>query len=310
LVYASAYLRRHHRAAFTAALLNSQPRGFYSPSTLVQDARLHGVPILPIDIHKSSWDCSLERLKSSDPRREGPPPLALRLGFRLIRGLRREVAESVERVRAEAPLLGVVDLMLRGRLHRSSLLRLGASGAFRSMGLGRRESLWGIQGLPVLASPLLAPTLEMDDPWEGLPPLTECDELLEEYATTGVSVESHPMALIREALSRENFPSAKETRGLPTGKHVEVAGMVITRQRPSTASGVLFVTLEDETGHLNVIVWPKVYERFKQVARDEVMLVVRGKIERQGPVVHLIAQHLRALRALESPAGVRQRNFR
>ena len=289
LVYASAYLRRHHRAAFTAALLNSQPMGFYSPATIVQDARRHGVKVLPVDILKSEWDSTLERPKEVDPRRDTPPPFSLRLGFRQIRGMQREVAERIVAVRAERGFKGVVDLMLRGRLQRHSLLRLGSAGAFRPFGLGRRESVWAIQALPAVASPLQAPAKELEDPWEGLPPLSEEEEVMEEYSTTGLSVESHPIGLIRAWLKGLQIPAAVDLARIATGTRMQVVGMVITRQRPGTASGVLFLTLEDETGHINIVVWAKVYERYRRLIHDEVMLCVSGKLDRQGSVCHVIA---------------------
>ena len=310
LVYASGYLRRHHRAAFTAALLNSQPMGFYSAATIAQDARRHGVGILPIDIQRSQWDCTLERPSNTDPDRDIPPPFSLRLGLRQIRGLRQDVAQRIVAVRRERSFKGVVDLMLRARLPRSTLLRLGSAGAFRSLGLGRRESIWAIQALPAVASPLLAPAMTLEDPWEGLPPLSEAEEVMEEYATTGLSVESHPIGLIRSWLQSRRVPTATELKKMPTGVRLQVVGMVITRQRPGTASGVLFLTLEDETGHVNVVVWAKVAERYRRVIRDEVMLSITGKLDRQGAVCHLIAERIEPLGTLQAPPGTRPRSFR
>ena len=230
--------------------------------------------------------------------------------MRMIRGMQRALAEKISFVRRQQPYKGVVDVMLRGRIPRSCLLRIGGAGGFRSMGLDRREAIWAIQSLPPVASPLLAPAISIDDPWQGLPALSEAEELMEEYESTGVSVVSHPLALIREELNRRGIPLSSQIMKIKQGSWITVAGMVITRQKPGTASGVMFITLEDEAGHINIVVWPRVSERFRDVIRDEVMLSVRGKVEYQGGVCHVIANNLAPLRQLGSPSSVRPRSFR
>jgi len=311
IVYASAFLRVHHRAAFTAALLNSQPMGFYSPASIVADAVRHGLEVLPVDALCSDWEATLERRGEDSPERDGPPPLAVRLGFSQIRGMSHAESERLIRVR-ESGGLGehLVHVASRTGLGRPSLMRLAGAGAFRGFGLTRRGAIWQIQGLPHVDLPLLAAAMERPADVRHLPAASREEEMLGDHAALGLSLEHHPIGLMREALRAQGICTSEELRRVPTGRSVRVAGMVITRQRPGTAKGVLFLTLEDETGHVNVVVWKKTQERYRLLVRDEILLEIRGRVEREGSVIHVIAAHLEALNWGARPPRHRARSYR
>ena len=311
LVYASGYLRKHHPAVYVAALINSQPMGFYQPGTLVSDAQRHGVTVLPVDIQRSEWDCTLERLPAEDDGRvrDGQPPLAVRLGFRLVHGLGEQEGARIADVRRRGPFRGLLDTLRRTGLRRDHMVRLAAAGAFLPLGFGRREAIWRLQGLPDAADGDLLALIELPEPEAELPPMTPKEELYTDYKTLGVSLDHHPMALLRDALSRRRIPTARDLEQMKDGARITVCGMVITRQRPGTASGVIFLTLEDETGHCQVVVWPKVFERYRRVVRDCMLIEVDGRLQRDGPILHVIAARVRALEMIEQPEGVKARSF-
>lgn len=337
IVYTSTWLRRHHPEAFLAAILNSQPMGFYAPNTLIGDARRRGARVLPVDVQRSTWDCTLERpprgggaggrggeggggrgVAGEGEREEGggdqiiwdgPPPLAVRLGLRLVKGLAKADAERLVAVRGSGPFRSLGDLVRRARLRRDQLVRLAAAGALLPLGLGRREAIWRIQGLPDVDEGDLLAWMELPEPDAELPPMTPEEELLADYKATGVSVDLHPIALIRDVLSARGIPTAAELAHMPEGRRLTVAGMVITRQRPGTASGVIFVTLEDETGHCQIVVWPKVYDRYRREVRDHLLMEVDGRLQRDGRVLHVIAERVRPLTIAPPPEGLRSRDF-
>ncbi len=279
LVYVSAWLKCHEPAAFLAALLNSLPMGFYGPSQLVQDARRHGVEVGAADAMVSSWDCTLE----------GEPP-AVRLGLRMINGLSAAAAERVVAARRVQGFESTDDLARRAALNRHELKLLAAAGALRALAGHRRQAHWQVAGVE-RAPPLLTDAA----PQETLPALarpSEGEELVADYASTGLTLGRHPLALLRARLKRMRFITAAELRTAPHGRPAHAAGIVTGRQRPDTASGVVFVTLEDETGNVNVVVWRDVGERQRRELLGARLLGVHGILERDGEVVHLIAGRL------------------
>ncbi|MFM7656957.1 MAG: OB-fold nucleic acid binding domain-containing protein, partial [Paracoccaceae bacterium] len=292
LVYISAWLKRHHQAVFSCALLNSQPMGFYAPAQLVRDARESGVEVRPISVNHSHWDCTLE------PRPDGR--LALRLGFRQIKGLKAEDADWIVAARGNG-YPDVESLWRRAGVGPDVLERLAEADAFTPLGLTRREALWAAKAL---RGPAPLPLFGADgeggvEPAVTLPGMTLGQEMIEDYLALRLSLRGHPMELLRPRL-----PGLTPHDRLPTTKgRVSVAGLVITRQRPGTASGVIFLTLEDETGVSNVVVWTRVYETFRRAVIAGRLLRVTGRLERDGPITHLIAERVEDVSSLLSSLG-------
>jgi error-prone DNA polymerase len=289
LVYASAWLKRHHPAAFLAALLNSQPMGFYSPSQLVQDARRHGVQVRPADAILSAWDCTLE---------EG----AVRLGLRMVGGL---AAAAGERIVAGRPCASVEELAERAGLNRKDLNCLAAAGALQSLAGHRRAAHWvssGIESAPPMQVHAIEKIPELAPPSEG-------EDIVADYRSLGLTLGRHPLALLRKVLSEKKFFTAENLNQLPHGSRVRAAGLVTCRQRPDTASGVVFVTLEDESGCVNVIVWRDLLERQRRELLGARLLGVAGVLEREGAVVHLIARRLEDHSRLLGGLAVASRDF-
>jgi error-prone DNA polymerase len=304
LVYVSAWLKFHEPAAFTCALLNSQPMGFYSPSQLIQCAHRHGVEIRPIDVNHSDWDCSLER---ADDRNSGSMP-ALRLGLRLVKGLSESGSRRLVEARKRQSFIDVDDLCSRAELGKKDCAALAAADALRQIAGHRYRARWEVAGIE---SPLpLLPTVKIA---EGLPLLkspTEGQEVVADYNSTGLTLRKHPMELLRGRLSSVGILSAAEIREHPHGEFIQTAGLAITRQRPGSAKGVFFVTLEDETGHINLIVWNSVAMRQRRVLLDSVLLKVSGKIQREGDVLHIVVARLEDYSSLLGELIMKDRNFR
>lgn len=303
LVYVSAWLKCHEPAAFTCALLNSQPMGFYAPAQLVQDARRHGVEVRPVDVMASGWECSLEPPTPSP----GKPP-ALRLGLCLVKGFSREGGERLMRARALAPFTSIEDLARRAALDRRDLKALAAAGALDSLAGHRHTAHWEVAGIGD-RPPLFQP-VETAEEKVALPAPTEAENLVADYASLGFTLGRHPLALLRDAFRRRRMLTAEEIRRLPHGRWARAVGLVINRQRPDTASGVIFMTLEDETGYVNVVVWRQLAERQRRELLHASLLGVFGRLERQAEVVHLIAQHLVDYSALLGQLEARSRDFR
>jgi len=287
LVYVSAWLKCHEPAAFACALLNSQPMGFYSPSSLVQDARRHGVEVLPVDVQVSQTDSSLE------PRMTGNP--ALRLGLGLVKGLKVDSAERLTAARKDRVFSSTEDLARRAGLDRSDLSCLAAADALASLTGHRREALWdtlavdaptrlALEALPVAPPPLAMPT--------------EGENIVGDYETIGFTLRRHPLALLRRGLAKRRIHTAAEIAESRNGQFIRAAGIVTCRQRPATASGVIFVTLEDESGHVNVIVWNDLAERQRKELIGARLLAVSGEVQRAGSVVHVLAKRLEDLSPL------------
>jgi error-prone DNA polymerase len=299
LVYVSAWLKCHEPAAFTCALLNSQPMGFYAPTQLVQDARRHGVEVRPVDVNLSGWDCSLERGAGQRP--------ALRLGLRLVKGLSAVAAAGIETARRGGVFVSVQDLGERVRLRRMDLEALAASGALAAIAGHRHRAAWEVAGaeapLPVFPRTRIA---------EGLPLLrapTEGQNIAADYAHLGLTLGRHPLALLRARLRRAGMLSAAEIRGLSHGEPVYAAGLVITRQRPGSANGVIFVTLEDESGQVNLIVWQSLAGRQRRTLLQAALMGVRGRLQREGDVLHVIADRLEDHSRLLGSLTARSRDF-
>ena len=296
LAYVSAWLKCHHPAAFTTALLNSQPMGFYAPAQLVYDARAHGVEVFPVDVNHSEWDCTLEKQKT------------IRLGFRLIRGFSQTQTERLIAARAETPFRSVADVTRRSGVSRSLLTRLAAADGFASLGLDRRAALWKIldtgEDLPLF--------VDLDDDMIPplLPALSAARNVVADYQSIGLSLKAHPIELVRGDLDRLNAVTGKQLMDLPDKSPVRVAGVVLVRQRPPTANGTVFMSIEDETGLINLIIWSRTWERFRKIARNAVALFIDGKIERADGVLHVCPTRIddlsHALRGIDS----RSRDFR
>jgi len=276
LVYASAWLKRHHPAAFLAALLNSQPMGFYSPSQLVQDARRHGVEVRPADALLSQWDCTLE---------EGEAGRAVRLGLRMVGGL---AAAAGARIVDARPCVSVAELAAGAQLNRKDLNCLAAAGALQSLAGHRRNAHWITSGVETKTAFLPSPESDFIE----LKPPSEGENIVADYRSLGLTLGRHPLALLRKVLFSKGFSTAENLNQLPHGSRVRAAGLVTCRQRPDTASGVVFVTLEDESGCVNVIVWRDLLERQRRELLGARLLGVTGVLEREGAVVHLIARRL------------------
>lgn len=292
LVYISAWLKCHHPAVFTCALLNSQPMGFYAPSQLVRDARDHGVEIRPVSVNHSVWNCTLE------PRADGV--LALRLGFRQIKGMREEDADWIAAARSNG-YPDIESVWRRAGVHPNALERLAEADAFATLGLSRRAALWAARAL---RAPKPLPLFGLDgegdiEPDVTLPAMTLGQEVIEDYLSLRLSLRAHPLELLRPQLP-ESMPHERLT--VARGR-ITVTGLVITRQRPGTAAGVIFLTLEDETGVSNVVVWRNVYETFRKAVIAGRLLRVTGRIEREGQVTHLIAEWVEDLSPMLSILG-------
>ncbi len=273
LAYASSWLKRHEPACFLAALLNSQPMGFYAPSQLVQDARRHGVRVLPIAVTASDWDCTLEEPLAPVHGVQLPQP-AVRLGLRLVAGLRQDAARRLVHARHDGPFASTEDLALRARLERQDLQALAAADALRALSGHRRQQMWDaaaqLHALPLLQqAPVHEEALQ-------LPAAPEGEDILFDYAATGLTLRRHPLALLRAHLARWRIATALQLRDIPRGRRVRACGIVTVRQRPGTAQGTMFVTLEDETGPVNVIVWPAQLERWRDALMRARLLAVEG----------------------------------
>ncbi len=307
LVYASAWLKRYHPAPFAAALVDSQPMGFYAPHTLVEDAKRHGVEVRGVDVCASAWECTLEGVGAGVPSTAAEAP-ALRIGLSQVRGLPRAVGEAVLSARRLAPFASLEDLARRARLSRAWLARLAEAGALRSLEARRRGALWKVLALgPGDEGDLFAGRLPPEAEAE-LPEASAAEEVAADYAATALSVRAHPMSFLRPALAGRSVRSARELARMRDRAAVEVAGLVIVRQQPETAKGVLFVSLEDETGIANLVVMPDVYERFRPVVRGAPFLLARGRVERTGKVVNVRVRELAPL-SIAAGAGPRSRDF-
>ncbi len=312
LVYASCWLKWHEPACFLAAMLNSQPLGFYGPAQLVQDAQRHGVQVRPVDVAHSDWDCTLEVPDGAGPRGQhvgasqqgvshapaasGSAPLerlpqpAVRLGLRMVSGLSGAVAQRISAERALGPFASTQDLALRCQLDVGDLRALASADALQSLSGHRRQQVWDASALR--PAPALLSGVPVEEEALLLEAAAEGEEVVFDYASVGLSLRSHPLALLRAQLASQRLLTAEQMRNYPSGRLVRACGIVTMRQQPQTAKGVVFVTLEDETGSVNVIVWKAVKEQFREVLYRARLMAVFGIWQREGEVRHVVAKRL------------------
>ncbi len=299
IVYVSGWIKCHHPAAFAASLINSQPMGFYSPRAIIADAQRHGVLVLPVSVVESDWDCTLI-LEPAD----NPP---LRLGMRLVKGLRKDAGLAVMTARESGPFLSLANFARRTRLDRGSLEKLAHADAFHALGVDRRKALWELQGLWT-GLPLFA-GLSRREPEPNIPEEEPYQALQADYRSVGLSVDMHPLQFFREGLHERNAVEIASLTGMPSGRRVRIGGLVSNRQKPGTANGVTFMTLEDETGAVNAIIWPKVWAEHRKLARNTSLLGVEGTLQRQGDALSVLVQTFWALEKIPS-LRVPSRDFR
>ncbi len=296
LVYASAWLKLYYPAAFLTALLNSQPMGFYAPAQLIRDAVNHGVTVHPVDVNHSQWDSSLE------------PGNAVRLGFRLVRGL-SELKDVAPLLAARTtPFRTLEDFARRSGLSKAVLSRLAAADVFRSLQIDRRTALWSVlaleEELPLFRG------IDVEEPAPSLEAMPLREHISEDYHATGLSLKSHPLALMRAGLSNVRVRTCAELAEIQANTFVRVAGVVLVRQRPETASGTVFMTIEDETGNANLICWPKVFERHRRVGRSAPAVIAEGRLQKEGLVINLIVSRLLDLSEMLPELENQSRDFR
>jgi error-prone DNA polymerase len=299
LAYVSAWLKHHEPAAFCCALLNSQPMGFYAPQQLVRSARDHGVEVRPIDVQHSDWDCTLERYTDGSA--------AARLGMRLVKGFKSAAAERVRCARAEAPFASVQDLAERAKLDAGDLGALASAGALGVLASHRHRARWEVAG--VTEPTELFPRVRFAEALPMLRRPTEGEDIAADYRHIGVSLGRHPLTLLRTRLEAAGISSAHAVAGLAAGDRVRAAGLVVTRQRPSSASGVTFVTLEDETGYLNLVVWERLAQRDRRALLGARLLGVVGIVQKESGVLHVIAERLIDHSELLGQLVTRSRDF-
>jgi len=311
IAYASAWLKCWHPDVFCAALLNAQPMGFYAPTQIVRDAVAHGVDVRPVCVNASRWDCALE--PTEDDSR-----FAVRLGLRMVRGLANAHGGAIVAARADRPFASVDDLWRRAGVPSAALVHLAEADAFRpAVGLARREALWAIMALRDEPLPLFAAASareaeflpEVSEPVVTLRPMTAGGEVVEDYGHVGLTLRAHPLSFLREDLRRRRIVTCAEAMAARDGRWLEAAGIVLVRQRPGSAKGVMFVTLEDETGIANLVIWAKVLEANRRAILSAGMMAAYGRVQREGDVVHLVAQRITDLSADLASVGSRDETF-
>ncbi len=289
IAYASSWMKRHHPDVFLCAILNAQPMGFYAPAQLVRDARQHGVEVRSVDINHSEWESTLE------PYEDG---FAVRLGLRLTRGLFEKDGRRIAEMRGERAYVSVGDLWRRAGVPIAALQHLAKADAFRSLNLRRRDAAWAIKALRDEPMPLFAAAdkremeAELREPAVELPAMTVGREVVEDYRTKGLTLRPHPLSFLRADLTQRGFQPCATLKTTPQDRRISIAGLVLVRQMPGSAHGVIFITLEDETEIGNLVVWPAIFEKYRRTILSSTMLGCRGKVQREGDVIHLVAEHL------------------
>jgi error-prone DNA polymerase len=308
VAYASAWMKCRHPDVFCAALLNAQPLGFYAPAQIVRDARDHGIEVRPVCVAASHWDATLEPVDAERGR------FAVRLGFRMVRGLAEAEAARLVAVRGEAPIHSVEDLWRRAGLTVAALTRLAEADAFRAaLGLARREALWAIRGLRDEPLPLFVaaaerearPVAEQIEPAVRLRPMTAGGEVVADYGRVGLTLRAHPVSFLRADLARRRIVTCAEAGAARAGQRVEVAGLVLVRQRPGSAKGVLFMTIEDETGVANIVVWRALFQANRRTILGARLIGIGGTVQREGEVVHVVAARVFDLTEALATVGAR-----
>jgi error-prone DNA polymerase len=301
IAYATAWLKCYYPAEFACSLLNAQPMGFYMPATIVEDAKRHNIVVRPIDVAVSDWDCTLE------PADQSVGGLGVRMGLRYVKGLRERDWERIERARRQAPFVTLEDFARRSGLDEGALSTLAEAGAFDSFGMARRTALWDIRRLSRTRSESLS--LNNGERSPQFSPLTDFEEVKWDYRTTSHSPRRHPLEPMRQSLANQGLPDARTVSSMKNGVTVGYAGLVICRQRPGTAGGVVFMTLEDETGFVNVVVWESVFQHYSVLARTVSFLGITGKLQVEDGVVHLVAEKLWEPRLELKPTAAPSRDF-
>lgn len=294
IAYASNYMKCHFPDVFCAALLNSQPMGFYAPAQIVGDAQKHGVEIRPVCINRSRWDCTLETIGGSERH-------AVRLGMRMVKGLAVTDAARIVAARMDREFANVDDVWRRSEAPTEALVQLAEADAFfPTVKLPRRDALWAIKGLRDEPLPLFAAAAEREaaivpeqqEPSVELRQMTEGHNVIQDYGHVGLTLRDHPVAFLRRDLHNRDIVTCEEAMGARDGRWLMAAGLVLVRQKPGSAKGVMFITIEDETGPANVVVWPPLFEKRRRIVLGSSMMAINGKIQREGDVVHLVAQQL------------------
>lgn len=301
IAYATAWLKCHYPSEFACALLNAQPMGFYLPATIVEDAKRHGVVVRTIDVMASEWDCTLE------PCTESCGGFAVRVGLRYVKGLSEKGGSKIAGSRRVAGFTSLQDLARRSGLDEASLEALAEAGAFDSLRIDRRTALWEVRRLVRTRNESLSLVARERSP--KFAPLTDFEEVTWDYRSTAHSARRHPLAPMRAALARHGLPDAQTVAAMKNGTKIRYAGLVICRQRPGTAGGVVFMTLEDETGFLNAVLWESVFQRYAILAKTASFLGITGKLEVEDGVVHLVAEELWEPRLALKPASAGARDF-
>jgi error-prone DNA polymerase len=313
IAYASSWLKCHHPDVFCAALLNAQPMGFYAPAQIVRDAREHGVEVRPVDVNASRWDCTLE---SAEGRH-----LAVRLGLRMAKGLPNAEGALIVAARGEAPFAGVEEMWRRSGVSAIALKSLAAANAFASMGLDRRDALWAAGALDAEPLPLFAAAERGDasrqrefepevfEPEVAMRPMTAGRSVVEDYSSVGLTLAHHPVSFLRGDLEKRGVKPASALLLARDRSYITVAGLVLVRQKPGSAKGVMFVTIEDETGTANLVIWPSLFEKQRRVVLAAGMIECQGQVQREGDVIHLVAHRLVDHSALLRRVGERDEAF-
>jgi error-prone DNA polymerase len=308
IAYASAWMKCHHPDVFCCALLNSQPMGFYAPAQVVGDARAHGVTVRPVCVNHSRWDCTLEVTDGSWR--------AVRLGLRMAKGLANADGAAIVLARADEPFASVEEMARRTGVTRGALERLAEADAFATMGLDRRAALWAIRGLADTALPLWAaadagqgPRPEAREPEVALMPMTDGRAVVEDYRSIGLSLRAHPVSFLRDGLQAQGMIACADLDAMRDGRRATVPGIVLVRQKPGSAKGIMFITLEDETGIANIVVWPSIFETHRALILTARMLAVRGRVQREGAVIHVIADTIEDLSPLLASLGRAEDDF-
>ena len=305
IAYASSWMKCHHPDVFACALLNAQPMGFYQIAQIVRDAQLHGIEVRPVDVNHSRWDCTLERT--------GGRYHALRIGMRYVRDLKNQDGAAIALHRGDTPYTSVEDVQRRAGVSGRALDRIGHANGFGTLELSRRAGLWEVKGLGPEALPLFAAADERDghlrqeaiEPEVVLPRMAEGEEVVEDYRAVGLSLRAHPLAFLRDELKARKMITCAELRDTRDGRWINLAGLVLLRQKPGSAKGTMFITLEDETEVANLIVWPKLFESHRRIVLGASMMGVRGQVQKEGEVIHVIAQRLEDLSTLLASVGKR-----
>ena len=296
-------MKHHHPDVFCASLLNAQPMGFYAPAQIVRDAQQHGVEVRPVCINASRWDCTLEE--------NGRERRAVRLGLRQVRGLANLHAASILAARGEQPFASIEDVWRRAQVPRVAIERLAEADAFTGIGDDRRQGLWQVRGLGDAPLPLFAAAdaretsfrPEANEPDIALRPMTDGREVVEDYRSLQLSLRAHPLAFLREELTKRQMMPCADLLHIKDGRRVEVAGIILVRQKPGSAKGVLFITIEDETGVAQGILWPDRFEAQRRTVLSSAMVSLRGTLQKEGEVIHIIVEKVTDHTALLDGVG-------